>query len=296
MLTINILYLNVNLYTDWLHHSASSPPVSWCVVGVLVHYGCRRIIQVDAAHWWWMRRYVKRFECLEKRYINVTNNYRLKNEYCTCAERNIVSQAAGIPLRYYSWSITSRYYWLYWSIVQGKCPGWRGEGHRWFFQLCSLEGLAACCTTVPAPDSDAAGQHVLNGSPVESGEGGWRETCSFQPAEKVLALLRLLGEWCSVGGPGEVLCDVHPQEFSAADSLHSRAVDGQWGVVRVSPEVHHNLLCLTHIEGQVVVLYYNTIIIFDIAVPVWYNVMLWLTFRAITSHCITLELQCQKWL
>ncbi len=54
-------------------------------------------------------------------------------------------------------------------------------------------------------------------------------------------------------GPGEVFCYVHPQEFCAADSLHSRAVDGQWGVVnRVPPEVHHNLLCLTHIEGQVV--------------------------------------------
>ncbi len=66
-------------------------------------------------------------------------------------------------------------------------------------------------------------------------------------------LLRLLGEWCSVGGPGEIFCYVHPQEFSAADSLHSRAVDGQWGVVnRVPPEVHHNLLCLPHIEGQVV--------------------------------------------
>ncbi len=46
---------------------------------------------------------------------------------------------------------------------------------------------------------------------------------------------------------------MHPQEFCAADSLHSRDVDGQWGVVnRVPPEVHHNLLCLTHIEGQVV--------------------------------------------
>ncbi len=57
-----------------------------------------------------------------------------------------------------------------------------------------------------------------------------------------------------VGGPGEILCDVHPQEFSAADSLHSRAVDGQWGVVnRVPPpEVQHNLLCLPHIEGQIV--------------------------------------------
>ncbi len=64
-----------------------------------------------------------------------------------------------------------------------------------------------------------------------------------------------LGTRCSVGGPGEVLCDVHPQEFCAADSLHSRAVDGQWGVVNrrvVSPEVHHNLLFLPHIEGQVV--------------------------------------------
>ncbi len=48
-------------------------------------------------------------------------------------------------------------------------------------------------------------------------------------------------------------CDVHPQEFSAADSLHSRAVDGQWGVVnRVSPEVHHNLIFIPHIEGHVV--------------------------------------------
>ncbi len=51
---------------------------------------------------------------------------------------------------------------------------------------CPLEGLAVCYTTVPVPESDAAGQHSLNGSPVEGGEDGWRETCSFQPAEKVL--------------------------------------------------------------------------------------------------------------
>ncbi len=51
---------------------------------------------------------------------------------------------------------------------------------------CPLEGLwRVCCTTIPVPDSDAAGQHALNGSLVESGEDGWRETCSFQPAEKV---------------------------------------------------------------------------------------------------------------
>ncbi len=37
--------------------TVSSPAVSWCVVRVLAHYGCRRIIHVDAAHWWWTRRF-----------------------------------------------------------------------------------------------------------------------------------------------------------------------------------------------------------------------------------------------
>ncbi len=50
---------------------------------------------------------------------------------------------------------------------------------------CPLEGLAVCCTTVLVPDSDVAGQHALNGTPAEGGEDGWRETCSFQLAEKV---------------------------------------------------------------------------------------------------------------
>ncbi len=64
------------------------------------------------------------------------------------------------------------------------------EGERGTDDLCScvhclLEGLAVCCTTVPIPDSDTAGQHALNSSTVSSGETGWRETCSFQPAEKV---------------------------------------------------------------------------------------------------------------
>ncbi len=46
---------------------------------------------------------------------------------------------------------------------------------------------------------------------------------------------------------------MHSQEFSTADSIHSRAVVGQWGVVNgVSPEVRHSLLCLPHIEGQIV--------------------------------------------
>ncbi len=63
-------------------------------------------------------------------------------------------------------------------------------GERGTDDFCScvyfpLEGLVVCCTTVPVADSNAAGQYALNGSPVESGEDGWRETFSFQPAEKV---------------------------------------------------------------------------------------------------------------
>ncbi len=37
---------------------------------------------------------------------------------------------------------------------------------------CPLEGLAVSSTAVPVPDSDAAGQHTLNGAPVECGEDG----------------------------------------------------------------------------------------------------------------------------
>ncbi len=35
-----------------------------CVVGVLAQYGCCRIIQVDAAHWWWLRRFPLPFKAL----------------------------------------------------------------------------------------------------------------------------------------------------------------------------------------------------------------------------------------
>ncbi len=78
---------------------------------------------------------------------------------------------------------------------------------------------------------------------------------------------------------------MHPQEFSAADSLHSRAVDGQWGVVtRISPEVHHNLFCLTHIERQVVcttpfsqLCHFLSVVRFIVVVDVSSaNLMIWL--------------------
>ncbi len=38
----------------------------------------------------------------------------------------------------------SRCCWFCWSIVQGKCPGWMGEGHRSSLQLCSLSAVGSC--------------------------------------------------------------------------------------------------------------------------------------------------------
>ncbi len=72
------------------------------------------------------------------------------------------------------------------SCKENVQDGWeRGTDDLCSCVHCPLEDLAVCCTTVPVPDSDAAGQHTLNGAPVECGEDGWRETCSFQTAEKV---------------------------------------------------------------------------------------------------------------
>ncbi len=63
-----------------------------------------------------------------------------------------------------------------------------------------------------------------------------------------------LGQCCSVVGPEEVLCDVYTQELGAVHSLHGRTIDGQRSMQRVhSPEVNNNLLCLLHIQREIVV-------------------------------------------
>ncbi|XP_016116070.1 uncharacterized protein [Sinocyclocheilus grahami] len=55
-------------------------------------------------------------------------------------------------------------------------------------------GLAVSSIAVLVPDSDAASQHTLNGSPVECAKDGWREICSFKSAQEVEPMLRFLGE------------------------------------------------------------------------------------------------------
>uniref|UniRef100_A0A3Q3FPB4 Bcl-2 Bcl-2 homology region 1-3 domain-containing protein n=1 Tax=Labrus bergylta TaxID=56723 RepID=A0A3Q3FPB4_9LABR len=67
--------------------------------------------------------------------------------------------------------------------------------------------------------------------------------------------MSLLNQTGGVSGPGEVLCDVGPQELEAGDTFNSHPVDVN-GVVRASsfsPEVHDDLLRLAGVEEQVVV-------------------------------------------
>ncbi len=67
-LVIHLIHYQSTWLTLWLSLLSTC---SWCVVSALapLSCGCRRIIQVDAAHWWWLRRdppphmIVKRFGC-----------------------------------------------------------------------------------------------------------------------------------------------------------------------------------------------------------------------------------------
>jgi len=77
----------------------------------------------------------------------------------------------------------------------------------------------------PKPDRDAAGQCALCCPSVESGEDGRGEVCSSHPVQKVQTVLCSLHETRGVKGPGQSVCDLHPQEFGSADLLHCGVID-----------------------------------------------------------------------
>ncbi len=76
-------------------------------------------------------------------------------------------------------------YWRHRARKMSQDGGGRGIDDLFSCVHCPLEGLVVCCTTVPVPDSDTAGQHALNGSPVEVVRMGGGRLASFQPVEKV---------------------------------------------------------------------------------------------------------------
>ncbi len=71
------------------------------------------------------------------------------------------------------------------SCKKNVQDGWeRGTDDLCSCVHCPLEGLAVSSTAVPIPDSDAAGQHTLNGAPVECGEDGGGRLALFSRRRK----------------------------------------------------------------------------------------------------------------
>ncbi len=73
------------------------------------------------------------------------------------------------------------------ASCKGKCAGWRGKRHGWSLQLCSLSAGGSCGLLHYRSRTRQwrSWSARFIGSPVESGEDGWRTTCSFQSAERV---------------------------------------------------------------------------------------------------------------
>ena len=69
-----------------------------------------------------------------------------------------------------------------------------------------------------------------------------------QGRRALLILLCLLDQCCIVYRPGEVVCDVHPQELGAADQLHSHVVDERSVAGLLLPEVNNDLFGFVHMS------------------------------------------------
>ncbi len=140
------------------------------------------------------------------------------------------------------------------SCKENVQDGWeRGTDDLSSRVHCPLEGLAVSSTAVPVPDSDAAGQHTLDGAPVECVEDGWWETCSFSRRRKCRRCCAFLESdmVLVVQVRSSVMCTPRNLVLLTLSTVELSMVSGGWST-EFSPEVHHNLLCLLHIEGQIV--------------------------------------------
>ena len=105
------------------------------------------------------------------------------------------------------------------------------------------------------PSGDAASQDALKGAAVELLGDLRAHAKSFQPPEGEEALLCHLHNSAGVRGPWYVLSDVDAKEFESLDPLHNNPVDVDLGVLSsLFPKAHDQLLGLSEVEGEVVVL------------------------------------------
>ncbi len=119
------------------------------------------------------------------------------------------------------------------SCKENVQDGWeRGTDDLCSRVHCPLEGLAVSSTAVPIPDSDAAGQHTLNGAPVECGEDGWgrlalfsrrrkcRHCCAFLESDMVLV----------VQVRSSVMCTPRNLVLLTLSTVELSMVSGGWSV------------------------------------------------------------------
>ena len=145
-------------------------------------------------------------------------------------------------------SIT-QYFW--WKVVAGEAGGvYVLQGGEWgtndpsSWVQYALQGFPVVVSAASTPHSDATGKDALDGGSVECAHDQWWCTRLLEFAQEVEAPLGCIRQWCSVGGPAEVLTDVYPQENGAPQCLHSSTID-QWQVLgEASLEVNNNLLGL----------------------------------------------------
>ncbi len=73
--------------------------------------------------------------------------------------------------------------------------------------------MRSAAQTVSVPDSDAAGQQALNGTPVEGGEDGWRRLALFSQRRKCRRCCAFFEIDLVLVVQVRSLCDVHPRNL-----------------------------------------------------------------------------------
>ncbi len=119
----------------------------------------------------------------------------------------------------------------------------------------SLQRFAVASGAVSKPGGDAAGQDALHSAGVEGSEDAGARSKLPQPSQEEEALMCLLQHCICVSRPSEILSDVNAEELKAAHLLHRCLVESDGCVYSaLSPEIHHQLLGLVDVEGEVVLL------------------------------------------
>ncbi len=134
-----------------------------------------------------------------------------------------------------------------------------GWSHWWSSGLslytAVIQSFAVASGAVSKPGGDAAVQDALHSAGVEWSKDAGAHSKLPQPSQEEEALMCLLQHCICVSGPCEILGDVNAEELKAVYPLHRCLVDGDGCVFSaLSPEIHHHLLGLVHVEWEVVIL------------------------------------------